>query len=54
MADDIPEDTKLTRTKERWAAEGKFLTGRKSRPDEERLPPGQHWVRDWPRQANLL
>jgi DMSO/TMAO reductase YedYZ molybdopterin-dependent catalytic subunit len=40
--------TKLTRTKEKWAREGKFLTGRKARPDEDRLPPGQHLVRDWP------
>lgn len=40
--------TKLTLTKERWAREGRFLTGRATRPDSERLPPGQHQVRDWP------
>lgn len=40
--------TKLTRTKERWAEEGKFLTGRVARPDSDRLPPGQHLVKDWP------
>jgi DMSO/TMAO reductase YedYZ molybdopterin-dependent catalytic subunit len=40
--------TKLTRTKEKWAREGKFLTGRRARPEEDRLPPGQHLVRDWP------
>lgn len=40
--------TKLTRTKERWAEEGKFLTGRVARPEAERLPPGQHVVKDWP------
>jgi DMSO/TMAO reductase YedYZ molybdopterin-dependent catalytic subunit len=40
--------TKLTRTKQKWAREGKFLTGRKARPEEDRLPPGQHLVRDWP------
>lgn len=45
MADD---DTKLTRSKRRWAEQGKFLTGRTARPEEERLPPGQHLVRDWP------
>jgi DMSO/TMAO reductase YedYZ molybdopterin-dependent catalytic subunit len=43
-----PADIKLTTTKRRWAAEGKFLTGRISRPDEERLPPGQHLVTNWP------
>ncbi len=27
----------------------KFLTGRVTRPEEgDRLPPGQHLVRDWP------
>lgn len=51
MADDseeLPETNKLTRTKQRWAREGRFLTGRVARPDSERLPPGQHIVRDWP------
>lgn len=46
--DNLPEATKLTRTKQKWAEEGRFLTGRTSRPDAERLPPGQHLVRDWP------
>jgi DMSO/TMAO reductase YedYZ molybdopterin-dependent catalytic subunit len=46
--DNLPEATKLTRTKQKWAKEGRFLTGRTSRPDAERLPPGQHLVRDWP------
>lgn len=40
--------SKLTRSKERWAKEGRFLTGRTTRPEEERLPPGQHLTRDWP------
>ncbi|MBS7540791.1 sulfite oxidase-like oxidoreductase [Ancylobacter lacus] len=56
MADDetaptapgLPEDSKLTTTKQRWAREGRFLTGRVTRPDSDRLPPGQHLVRDWP------
>ena len=43
-----PPESKLTRSKERWAREGKFLTGRISRPEKERLPPGQHLTRDWP------
>jgi DMSO/TMAO reductase YedYZ molybdopterin-dependent catalytic subunit len=46
--DDTPPDSKLTRTKQRWAQEGRFLTGKTSRPEEERLPPGQHLTRDWP------
>ncbi|MEP7007926.1 MAG: sulfite oxidase-like oxidoreductase [Sphingomonas bacterium] len=49
MEDDRPpEASKLTRSKQRWASEGKFLTGHVARPDTERLPPGQHLVRDWP------
>ena len=43
-----PAETKLTATKQRWAREGRFLTGRTTRPEAERLPPGQHRVRDWP------
>jgi len=50
MADENepPLDSKLTRTKQRWAREGRFLTGRTSRPEQQRLPPGQHLTRDWP------
>ncbi|GAJ92588.1 sulfite oxidase-like oxidoreductase [Agrobacterium sp. SHOUNA12C] len=49
MSDDqMPTDSKLTTSKRRWAAEGKFLTGRISRPETERLPPGQHLVKNWP------
>ena len=43
-----PPVSKLTRSKQRWAREGKFLTGRRARPEEQRLPPGQHLTRDWP------
>ena len=43
----LPE-SKLTRTKQRWAREGRFLTGTTSRAEHERLPPGQHLTRDWP------
>ncbi|MFS8036056.1 sulfite oxidase-like oxidoreductase [Xanthobacter sp. AM11] len=46
--DALPPDTKLTTTKQRWAQEGRFLTGRVARPETERLPPGQHLVKDWP------
>jgi DMSO/TMAO reductase YedYZ molybdopterin-dependent catalytic subunit len=38
-------DTKLTRSKQDWAREGRFLTGRTG---GDRLPPGQHLVRNWP------
>jgi DMSO/TMAO reductase YedYZ molybdopterin-dependent catalytic subunit len=50
MADDRepPPDSKLTRSKQRWAEEGRFLTGKAVRPDAQRLPPGQHLTRDWP------
>jgi DMSO/TMAO reductase YedYZ molybdopterin-dependent catalytic subunit len=50
MADenDLPDDSKLTRTKQRWAREGKFLTGKIARPEDQRLPPGQHLTQDWP------
>lgn len=48
MDDEIPQASKLTRSKQRWASEGKFLTGHVARPETERLPPGQHLVRDWP------
>jgi DMSO/TMAO reductase YedYZ molybdopterin-dependent catalytic subunit len=39
---------KLARTKQRWAAEGRGLTGETTVPATRRLPPGQHQVRDFP------
>ena len=48
MDEPLPTDSKLTRSKRQWAEQGKFLTGRHARPETERLPPGQHLVRDWP------
>jgi hypothetical protein len=45
---DLPPESKLTRTKQRWAQQGRFLTGKIARPEEQRLPPGQHLTRDWP------
>ncbi|MBZ5759548.1 MULTISPECIES: sulfite oxidase-like oxidoreductase [Rhizobium] len=48
MTDEPVLDSKLTTSKRRWAAEGKFLTGRVSRAESERLPPGQHLVKNWP------
>lgn len=46
--DDTPPESKLTRTKQEWARLGRFLTGRQERPDSDRLPPGQHLVKNWP------
>ncbi|AXV16378.1 sulfite oxidase-like oxidoreductase [Neorhizobium sp. SOG26] len=48
LDDGQPEDSKLTRTKRQWAEQGKFLTGRITRPETDRLPPGQHLVKNWP------
>ncbi|MBB5048586.1 DMSO/TMAO reductase YedYZ molybdopterin-dependent catalytic subunit [Rhodopseudomonas rhenobacensis] len=48
MSDEPPSESKLTQSKQRWAREGKFLTGLTARPAEQRLPPGQHLTRDWP------
>ncbi len=48
MTDETPSDSKLTRTKEKWAREGRFLTGKIARPEDQRLPPGQHLTKDWP------
>ena len=39
---------KLVETKRRWAQEGRLLTGRPSNREEDRLPPGQRKVTDWP------
>lgn len=38
---------KLIERKEEWAREGRLLTGTMAAP-EQRLPPGQRLVRDWP------
>jgi DMSO/TMAO reductase YedYZ molybdopterin-dependent catalytic subunit len=45
---ETPPDSKLTRSKQRWAQQGRFLTGKVARPQEQRLPPGQHLTKDWP------
>jgi len=39
---------KLVESKERWAREGRLLTGRAVRAPSERLPPGQRRVENWP------
>ena len=45
MSDDKDEPLaqvkrKLVESKQRWAREGRLLTGRAARPAEQRLPPG--------------
>ncbi len=39
---------KLIDTKQRWAREGRLLTGHTADPEAQRLPPGQRLVKDWP------
>jgi DMSO/TMAO reductase YedYZ molybdopterin-dependent catalytic subunit len=39
---------KLVETKQKWAGEGRLLTGRRADPLSERLPPGQREVKNWP------
>ncbi len=53
MADDEDKSLakirpKLIDSKERWAREGRLLTGKPVRPEEQRLPPGQRKVDNWP------
>ena len=50
---------KLIRTKEQWAKDGRGLTGAPSDHKVNRLPPGQHLVKDFPvldlgNQPNML
>src|SRR5215472_5728074 len=39
---------KLIEAKQRWAHEGRLLTGTTGDPERDRLPPGQVLVHDWP------
>lgn len=53
MADDeIPiigkARDKLVERKQQWARQGRLLTGTTGDPDQDRLPPGQRLVKDWP------
>jgi len=43
-----PFKDKLIRTKEKWAEEGRLLTGRPDLGHVHRLPPGQKEVKNWP------
>ena len=40
--------TKLIERKQEWAREGRHLTGHIGDRSRDRLPPGQHEVRNWP------
>ena len=48
MPDKTPPDSKLTRTKQRWAETRRLITGTHADPERDRLPPGQTLVHDWP------
>ncbi len=39
---------KLVETKQKWAGEGRLLTGTTADPARQRLPPGQREVKNWP------
>jgi DMSO/TMAO reductase YedYZ molybdopterin-dependent catalytic subunit len=39
---------KLVETKQKWAGEGRLLTGQHADPNAQRLPPGQREVKNWP------
>jgi DMSO/TMAO reductase YedYZ molybdopterin-dependent catalytic subunit len=39
---------KLVESKQKWAREGRLLTGETADPEAERLPPGQRLVQNWP------
>lgn len=39
---------KLIEAKQKWAREGRLLTGAGAEPTQSRLPPGQRLVSDWP------
>jgi DMSO/TMAO reductase YedYZ molybdopterin-dependent catalytic subunit len=41
-------NSKLVKSKQRWARDGRLLTGTHGDPERDRLPPGQRLTRDWP------
>lgn len=48
MSEDDGFKDKLIRSKERWAREGRLLTGSPDLQHQNRLPPGQREVKNWP------
>jgi DMSO/TMAO reductase YedYZ molybdopterin-dependent catalytic subunit len=43
-----PARQKLVDTKQKWAEEGRLITGKTGQRSRDRLPPGQHEVKNWP------
>lgn len=39
---------KLVETKQKWAEDGRLITGKAGDRGKDRLPPGQHEVKNWP------
>lgn len=59
VSDRSSKNEKLIRTKEQWARDERALTGTVSSPKQDRLPPGQRLVKDFPvldlgSQPNML
>ena len=48
MPSDGGINEKLIAAKQRWAREGRLLTGQTDPAHKKRLPPGQREVQDWP------
>lgn len=48
MTDSPGKREKLIATKQKWARDGRLLTGTTADPERDRLPPGQSLVRNWP------
>src|SRR5258708_16897852 len=43
-----PARQKLVDAKRQWAEEGRLITGKTGQRGRDRLPPGQHEVKNWP------
>lgn len=48
MPNEPTANPKLVAAKQQWARDGRLLTGHAADPLQDRLPPGQTLVRDWP------
>ena len=48
MTDEPDANAKLVKAKQRWAKDGRLLTGIHGDPARDRLPPGQRLTHDWP------
>ena len=45
---ETPDNATLSAAKQQWARDGRLLTGITANPAQDRLPPGQRLVTDWP------